>query len=189
MYILSTFFSPFTSGDIVINTHLSHVASPPFARPAADLNHDSTPPKHPPKQPSPEIMSYSPLASPFDIALAESLPETSIFSHAPGWTIFQDLYMAEGTLFIVSRQLPSYFPPIRMMISTPIAAENTPENIKMREPTSKILDIISLKEAHERWGGDVERGERNRVWSIEGNTVRESNIITLIISRMFVSSW
>jgi hypothetical protein len=178
MHTFSIFFSPFASGDIVINTQVS---APPFApiRPAQDLNHGPIPLEYPTKQQKPEIQLFPPPESPFDIALADSLPETSIFSHAPGWTIFRDLYMANGTLFIVSRQSPSNFPPIRMMVSTPMAAENTPENIQMREPTSQILDIISLKEAQERWGGDIERGQRNRVWSVEGNTVRVAHNLIL----------
>ena len=99
-----------------------------------------------------------------------NLPETTILSHAPGWTIFKDIYMANGTLFILS-SLPSDFPEIRQMASTPLIAQNTPENIAAREPTSQTMQFITPIEAKKRWGGDLDRGEGNRVWSVEGNTV------------------
>jgi hypothetical protein len=105
--------------------------------------------------------------------LAESVahfPETSIISHAPGWTLYSNIYMANGTLFIVS-STPHNFPEPRYMVSTPLEALNTPENIAAREPTKQIMDIILPEEAWKYWGGNVHRGERNRVWSVEGNSV------------------
>jgi len=96
------------------------------------------------------------------------LPETSIVAHAPGWTIFRNLYMSSGTLFILSTNRS--FPEIRLMTSTGLTAENTPENIAAREPTSQNMDFITPEAARQRWGG----GDRNRVLSVEGNTVRRS---------------
>ena len=93
------------------------------------------------------------------------LPETSIVAHTPGWTIFRNLYMSSGALFILSTN--HSFPEIRLMTSTGLIAENTPENIAAREPTSQNMDFITPEEARQRWGGD-----RNCVWSVEGNTVR-----------------
>jgi len=98
------------------------------------------------------------------------LPETSIISHAPGWTLFRNIYMANGTLFILS-SAPHDFPEIRMMTSTPLEAFATPENIAAREPTKHSMDIITPEEARRYWGGDVKRGQRNRVWSVQGNTI------------------
>jgi hypothetical protein len=115
-----------------------------------------------------------PQPPPTSIALAAHLPETSVISHAPGWTLFRDIYMANGTLFILSSS-PSGFPPIRDMTSTGLEALNTPENIAAREPTKHEMDFISPDEARRYWGADVKRGGRNRVWTIEGNTV--SNLI------------
>jgi hypothetical protein len=40
-----------------------------------------------------------------------------------------------------------------------------------REPTKQNMDFITPDEARTYWGGDLKRGERNRVWSVEGNTV------------------
>jgi hypothetical protein len=118
--------------------------------------------------PNPRSQSES---TPTDLSSSATLPETSIISHAPGWTIFSGIYMAEGTFFIVSPHPKSYFPPIRMMTSTGLEAANTPENIRLREPSADNMDFISPEEAKRRWGGDVLLGERNRVWTVNGNTV------------------
>jgi hypothetical protein len=107
------------------------------------------------------------------------LPETTIISHAPGWTVFQNLYMSEGTIYVVSSHPRSYFPNIRFITSTGLQAENTPENILLREPTTKNMDYLSPAEAKRRWGGDIEAGERNRVWEVEGNTVSLSMLMLL----------
>lgn len=104
------------------------------------------------------------------IEFSSKLPETTIISHAPGWTLFRDVYMANGTLFIVSSS-PKSFPEIRLMTSTSMYALNTPENIAAREPTKQSMDFLSPTEARHWWGGNLARGESNRVWSVEGNTV------------------
>jgi hypothetical protein len=107
----------------------------------------------------------------------QDLPETAIISHAPGWTVFQNLYMSEGTIYMVSSHPRSYFPNIRLITSTGLAAETTPENIASREPTAKNMDYLSPAEAKRRWGGDIEAGGRNRVWEVEGNTVSLSMLV------------
>ena len=111
--------------------------------------------------------------------VAGDLPRTSIIAHAPGWTLFRNLYMSNGTLYILSSN--HSFPEFRLMTSTGLSAENTPENIASREPTRSNMYYVTPEEALTRWGGDVERGERNRVWSVEGNTVNNS-----LMSRQFV---
>lgn len=99
------------------------------------------------------------------------LPHTTIIAHAPGWTLFKNLYMSNGTLYIITPR-PKKFPEIRSMTSTGLPAENTPENIAAREPTRDNMDFITPDDALERWGGDPDQGETNRVWTVEGNTVR-----------------
>ncbi|KAJ7212041.1 hypothetical protein GGX14DRAFT_621446 [Mycena pura] len=115
-------------------------------------------------QPSAGPSSLSPLD------FASELLSTSIEAHAPGWTLFRNLYMANDTFFIVT-DLPSDFPEIRLMTSTPLAAVNSLENIAMREPTKYSMDFLTSAEARHRWGGDVHRGQKNRVLSVDGNTV------------------
>ncbi|KAF9555117.1 hypothetical protein CPC08DRAFT_146556 [Agrocybe pediades] len=105
----------------------------------------------------------------------DPVPPTELLAHAPGWTLFRNLYMSEGTLFIVADEKDRHvFPEIRMMTSTGLEAENTPENIAMREPTDKNMRIISPEEARRRWVYPIsgtEEKELNRVWSVEGNTL------------------
>ncbi|KAF8995423.1 hypothetical protein BDQ17DRAFT_1310868 [Cyathus striatus] len=107
-----------------------------------------------------------------DFGLVMDIPATSIVAHAPGWTLFRNLYMSNGTIFLVySETKPESFPAPRMMISTSLPAFNTPENIAQREPTKEVMDFISSEDARRRWGGDHVNGERNRIWSIEGITL------------------
>jgi hypothetical protein len=79
--------------------------------------------------------------------------------------------MADGTLFIVTSN-PDAFPDIELMTSTGLPAENTPESIAERMPTSRDMSVISLEEARQRWGGEQSTGEPNRIFPIEGSTVR-----------------
>ena len=102
--------------------------------------------------------------------LEQDLPPTSIIYHAPGWTLFRNLYMSNGTLYIISSDR-SMFPEIRMMTSTGLPADSTPENLAAREPTTENMDFITPEEAHRRWGANPIRGEKHRVLSVEGNTV------------------
>lgn len=170
MHLFSTAFS-FSVSDassIVINTHYS----------SPDLEPLPPPPEPEPIKRTPNVnqaITANTEPDPVPIELAASLPETTILSHAPGWTIFRNLYMSEGTLYIVSPHRPSYFPEIRYMTSTGLPAENTPENIALREPTRQNMDFITPEEAKRRWGGDVAQGEPNRIWTVEGNTVSQSS--------------
>jgi hypothetical protein len=139
--------------------------------------------------------------SPLDVAVQVQLPATSLVAHAPGWTctsfpcpskyqiskissltakkitfhtVFRNLYMSNGTFFIVS-DTPTDFPEIRLMTSTPLTAENNPENIKAREPGPYSMAIVSSSEAQRLWGDDVRKGQKNRVLSVDGNTVRQTS--------------
>ncbi|KAG8773578.1 hypothetical protein FRC12_002456 [Ceratobasidium sp. 428] len=94
--------------------------------------------------------------------LSAGLPKTKLVRHGAGWTIFENVYMSNGTIYIISDD-PSAWPTRRMMIDTGITALNTPENIAAREPTKYDIDWISPKEAEERWG--------TRVWSVPDFTL------------------
>lgn len=119
---------------------------------------------------TPTLSTRSSLVLPFD-----DLPSTELLAHAPGWTLFRNLYMSNGTLFIVADDHERQrFPEIRLMTSTGLAAENTPENIAMREPTDKDMMIISPEEARNRWTStpmNAKARHLNRVLTVEGNTV------------------
>ncbi|KAH9176539.1 hypothetical protein EDB89DRAFT_1845835 [Lactarius sanguifluus] len=103
--------------------------------------------------------------------LGNEMPHTELISHAPGWTIFRNLYMADGTLFILTSN-PESFPDIKLMTSTGLPALNSPESIAERMPTSRDLSFISPEEAHRRWGGDYSTTrELNRIFPIDGSTL------------------
>lgn len=106
----------------------------------------------------------------FDVGYADSFPETSVIAHAPGFTLFKNLYMANCTFFAVSPS-PENFPQRRLITSRGIIALNNPENIRQREPSDQEFTIISPETAFARWGGDLSTNERHRVWSIEGVSV------------------
>ncbi|THH27706.1 hypothetical protein EUX98_g6483 [Antrodiella citrinella] len=160
------------TGDIIVSTHINQHGDPmqaldehPLvaARPPAvkipKLNPDAPPKQH----------AVQPLTFPSSADLSFYLPETTIDAHAPGWTVFRNLYMSNGTLFIVSSQPPSSFPHINLITSTGLAALNTPENIAARIPTAEDMDFITPQQALDRWG-PVQPQTRNRVWTVAGNT-------------------
>ncbi|KAK7035224.1 hypothetical protein VNI00_011991 [Paramarasmius palmivorus] len=89
--------------------------------------------------------------------------DTGVLVHTPGWTLFKNLYMSNGTLHIVTNEPSSKFPPLRHMISKSLWAYATPENIAAREPTPLEMDFVSLEEARARWDGHIS--------TIEGTTI------------------
>jgi len=99
-----------------------------------------------------------------------TIPETELVQHAPGWTVFKNLYMSNGTFYVVSEKPRSEFPELAYILSVAIPALNTPENIQARVPTDEQMDFISTKDALRRWG-PVKPGQKNRIWLITGSTV------------------
>ena len=99
---------------------------------------------------------------------------TKILAHAPGWTIFRNLYMSNGTLFIV-RDDPlnneegdfvavDQWPLVRMMTSTGLPGYATEESIREREPTDRDMAFITPAEAASRWGENI--------YTVNGTSVR-----------------
>lgn len=190
--------SPFVGQSIVIdNQYHSPPAVDPLPPPPAELlpNPPSTATAVITETPTPTYTLipqpttasvHSDTSSPeFDL----DLHPTVVIYHAPGWTLFRNLYMSNGTLYILSAD-PSLFPEIRMMTSSGLPADNTPENMAAREPTSANMDFISFEKAHERWGGDSAQGAKHRVSTIQGNTVSCAELhskTTLLISSYVTS--
>jgi hypothetical protein len=148
------------SSAIIFDTHISHDSLSNITPPVRDTWHAEAPPS-PPSSPRPSSIAD----------LDYEIPQTELVSHAPGWTIFRNLYMADGTLFIVTSK-PESFPDIKLMTSTGLPALNTPESIAERMPTSRDMSVIDPEEARARWGGDHSTKELNRIFPIEGSTVR-----------------
>ncbi len=104
------------------------------------------------------------------VSQGSQLPPTQVIAHAPGWTLFRDLYMANGTLYILSSNESSHFPEVRKMISVSMKAEANPENIAAREPTEHQMSFITPDAARRRWG--LNNDTTVRVSTVGGNTVR-----------------
>ncbi|KAJ2968384.1 hypothetical protein NUW54_g13235 [Trametes sanguinea] len=102
------------------------VAQPPPA-PAPAKQPDSPPARDQRQLPAQELIK-PPKDVPAAVDTSTTIPETTILSHAPGWTIFQNVYMSNGTMYIVTSR-PSSFPDISLITSTGLPAENTPENM------------------------------------------------------------
>ncbi|KAI0298522.1 hypothetical protein BC826DRAFT_104230 [Russula brevipes] len=145
MHVYSSFSAPVHDTSIIFDAHLSSQDTLPHVPQPVPVVSDSWRPPAPPK-PAPATPSPSP-------NLEHELPHTELVSHAPGWTVFRNLYMADGTLFIVTSN-PDSFPDIKLITSTGLPAENTPESIAERMPTSRDMSIISPEEARQLWGQD-----------------------------------
>ena len=159
MHLFSFLFPPLhdSSSTILFDTQLPSQDSQTNLSPALlDTWHPPSPPS-PPLETSPN--------------LGREMPHTELVSHAPGWTIFRNLYMANGTLFILTSN-PESFPDIRFITSTGLPAFNTPESIAERMPTARDLSFISPEEARRRWGTEHSAGELNQILPIDGSTVR-----------------
>ncbi|EIN11742.1 hypothetical protein PUNSTDRAFT_63324 [Punctularia strigosozonata HHB-11173 SS5] len=150
-------------GDALIpDTGLDAQVGGKHVLPAIDLSHPGRPGSRFGDTGRAPFQSHPPL----DLSQVP-LPETRIMQHAPGWTIFENIYMSNGTLFILSEKGRTEFPGISLMTSTGLPAANTPESIQERMPTDRDMDFVTPAQAKERWGGPA----GNRVWSVEGNTV------------------
>ena len=109
--------------------------------------------------PTPSALAVRPFSAD---APKDALPTTRLIKHAPGWTIFENLYMSGGTLFIVTDERDKW-PATRMMTSSGDEAVNTPENIALREPKEKHMSFINPEAARKKWG--------DRVWIVSGTSV------------------
>ncbi|RPD78405.1 hypothetical protein L226DRAFT_291635 [Lentinus tigrinus ALCF2SS1-7] len=160
MHFTTSFLGPFSehSSSSIVNTQVGtdYVSEAPNVIP-------------PPRHDTPHNVIKPVIGVPAVADIAYKIPETTIVQHAPGWTVFNNLYMMNGTVFIVTSR-PKSFPDIVMITSTGLPAENTPENIAARIPTSDDMAFLTPEEARDLWGGDIEKLEQNRLWSVPGNT-------------------
>lgn len=86
-----------------------------------------------------------------------------MFTLLRGWTIFDKLYIYNGTVYLVSDE-PETFPNRTFMISSGAIVENTAESAAARLPTDKDLRIISTSAARKLFGTGANR--------VQGVTVR-----------------
>lgn len=81
-----------------------------------------------------------------------------------GWTIFRNVYLLNGTWYIVTDN-PSEFPLLRMMTSSGAEIWNDEESIKSREPTDKDMKFIFPSEAKRMFGSTASRVE-GTTWAV-----------------------
>lgn len=86
-----------------------------------------------------------------------------MFTLLRGWTIFDKMYIYNGTVYLVSDE-PETFPNRTFMISSGAIVENTAESVAARLPTDKDLRIISTSAARKLFGTGANR--------VQGVTVR-----------------
>lgn len=109
------------------------------------------------------------------------VPSTTIVSHVPGaqpvsqsdllltdactqgWTIFDNLFLLNGTVFVVTDD-PESAPDRKTITSTGLKIENGDEARTARLPTDRELRVITIDEAQELFGTSAD--------IIDGTTVR-----------------
>lgn len=68
-----------------------------------------------------------------------------------GWTILDNLYTVNGTMFIVTDE-PEAFPHRRMIVGSGYIVKNGAEEVAKREPTDKDMRVISTTDARRLFG-------------------------------------
>lgn len=178
MHIATTFFGTFRPSALSDHEVVHKLADHEVVHTPAEVNlpthiHDEeyVPPK-PHSNPLPK-QHVSTVNTAVD--LTHTFPETYLDAHAPGWTVFRNLYMAGGTLYVVSSLPASAFPDILYITSTGLAATTSEENIAARLPTSKEISFITPEQARRRWGPTRAQSRtsnaKNRVFNVKGNTI------------------
>ncbi|KAI6116078.1 hypothetical protein F5141DRAFT_1100982 [Pisolithus sp. B1] len=86
---------------------------------------------------------------------SKRVPQTNVVHHVPGWTIFDNLYVLNGTVYVVTDE-PETVPSRETMTSTAIRIANGAEVVKARLPTDREMRIVSTEEAGELFGPAIE---------------------------------
>jgi hypothetical protein len=78
-----------------------------------------------------------------------------LLPYYPGWTIFDNLFFYEGTLFVVTDNATK-IPDTKYMISVGLNIENGAEAEAARLPSEKEMRVVSRKEAQKILGKDAQ---------------------------------
>ncbi|OSX63259.1 hypothetical protein POSPLADRAFT_1073979 [Postia placenta MAD-698-R-SB12] len=84
------------------------------------------------------------------------VPETKVVVHVPGWSIFDRLYLLNGTVYIVT-DTPETIPDRSRITSTAVFINNGPIAEAERIPTDKEMRIVSTNQARLLFGPSAER--------------------------------
>jgi len=71
---------------------------------------------------------------------------TAMLKHAPGWTVFDNLYLLNGTLYVVTRE-PDSMPPRDLITSSGYDILNGELDQAKRKPTDKDMRYVTPKQA------------------------------------------
>ncbi|KAG1740796.1 uncharacterized protein EDB91DRAFT_1052980 [Suillus paluster] len=83
------------------------------------------------------------------------MPNTRVVSHVPGWTIFDNLFVLNGTVFVVT-DFPSSIPDLLTVTSTGVEIHNGKEAVDSRTPGNREMRVISPDQAQKLFGSSVE---------------------------------
>ncbi|KZV84367.1 hypothetical protein EXIGLDRAFT_753895 [Exidia glandulosa HHB12029] len=86
------------------------------------------------------------------LAPVEATPKTQIVHHVPGWTIFERLYIINGTMLIVTDK-PGDVPDRQLITSTGVQISHEEELVRARKPTDKQIRVVSVQEAEAMFAG------------------------------------
>jgi len=100
-----------------------------------------------------------------------TVPETIVVTHAPGWTVFDQLYILKGVVYIVTDS-PSTIPDLSSIFSKGIYILPGPQNEPLRLPTDEDIRIISSTLAKELFGSGIQ--------TIDGNTFLANDPVQFI---------
>ena len=73
-----------------------------------------------------------------------------------GWTIFDRLYLRNGTLYVVTDE-PDTIPNLLYIISSGAFITSDPKDIPSRAPTDQNMRVISTAEARQLFGAEADR--------------------------------
>ena len=93
--------------------------------------------------------------------------------HAPGWTIFDRLYLLNGTVFVVTDE-PKSIPDRMLLTSSGFPIVNGPEGVANRTPTDNDMQIISPERASQLFGSFASR--------IDGASVSDGKSVVWMFS-------
>lgn len=82
-----------------------------------------------------------------------------------GWTVFDSLYLFNGTLFVVTDE-PSIVPDRMLLTSSGYPLLNDPEDVAKRTPSDSDMQIISSAKAAELFGSYASRMDGTSVSQI-----------------------
>ncbi|KAH7883159.1 hypothetical protein F5I97DRAFT_1815379 [Phlebopus sp. FC_14] len=87
--------------------------------------------------------------------VSRRVPTSKIVAHVPGWTIFENLFVLNGTVFVVTDE-PDSIPERASMTSTAVRINNGPLAVASRFPTDRELRVVTTDEARELFGTSAE---------------------------------